>query len=93
MSKVIHLNWLRGMTNPSENRLKPLYLRTDYLGLLQLFKFVTSDSAFKTLKITWKLVYSTRAVHRKHCYGIVISLYSLSQFFPLTFFTHLSPSS
>ena len=33
------------MTNPFENRLKPLYLRTDYLGLHNCFNnFVTSDS-------------------------------------------------
>ena len=38
------------MTNPFENRLKLLYLCKDYLGLLQLFKFVTSDSAFSNLE-------------------------------------------
>ena len=41
---------------PFESRLKPSYLRKDYLGLLQTFHFVKSDSA-SNLQDKWKLVY------------------------------------
>ena len=41
---------------PFESRLKPSYLRKDYLGLLQMFHFVKSDSA-SNLQDKWKLVY------------------------------------
>ena len=41
---------IAGNDNPFENRFKPLYLRKDYLGLLQLLKFVRSDS-FSNLEV------------------------------------------
>ena len=34
-------------------------------------------------------MYSARAIHRKHSYGIIISLYALSQLFPVIFFSHI----
>ena len=47
---------IAGNDTPFENRLKPFYLRKDYLRLLQMFKSVKSDSA-SNLEDKWKLVY------------------------------------
>ena len=47
---------ISGNDTAFEDWLKPFYLCKDYLGLLQMFKFVKSDSALN-LQDKWKLVY------------------------------------
>ena len=56
---------IAGNYTPFENRLKPFYLRKDYLGLLQLFKSVKSDSA-SNLEDKMETRVCTRVFHRKH---------------------------